>query len=410
MPGGTRRATVVVIGDLGRSPRMLNHARSLAALGWRVTLVGLAGAPLPVDLECHPLVDVRFLTGLAETEPDGADPKAPRGMASRGMELGWQLIRHLPPRTPADVVLVQNPPGIPTLPVGWILSRIGRARLIVDWHNLTSAMLALTRGPADPLVAAVRKVEAWVGRHADANLFVSTAMADRLGREWALSGHVLRDRPSAAFRSLGAGERSSMRQQLLAEFALEGHERDWVIVLSPTSWTADEDFDLLLDAVAIAERRMSGRAASRRLLMLASGRGKLRASFERRSAILGLETIAVRTTWFDPAVYPLAVAAVDAGLSLHRSSSGLDLPMKVVDFLGASVPVIALDFGPCLAEAVRDHWNGLTFTSAETLAGILGEVTAQSSDTLASLLPGAADSGSTRWEESWSAVVPTLLE
>ena len=37
---------VVVLGDLGRSPRMLYHAGSLAARDWTVSLVGYEGAQL----------------------------------------------------------------------------------------------------------------------------------------------------------------------------------------------------------------------------------------------------------------------------------------------------------------------------------------------------------------------------
>lgn len=40
----------------------------------------------------------------------------------------------------------------------------------------------------------------------------------------------------------------------------------------------------------------------------------------------------------------IGLGSVDVGISLHQSSSGLDLPMKVVDMLGADLPVIGRDF------------------------------------------------------------------
>lgn len=39
----TNRVCVLVLGDIGRSPRMQNHALSLAEAGYLVDLVGLAG-------------------------------------------------------------------------------------------------------------------------------------------------------------------------------------------------------------------------------------------------------------------------------------------------------------------------------------------------------------------------------
>ena len=59
---GRINATVVVLGDLGRSPRMQYHARSLADLGAEVDLVGYAGSDLPESIARHPKIMRSFET------------------------------------------------------------------------------------------------------------------------------------------------------------------------------------------------------------------------------------------------------------------------------------------------------------------------------------------------------------
>ena len=115
-------------------------------------------------------------------------------------------------------------------------------------------------------------------------------------------------------------------------------------------------------------RGRSGRRSFPPLLILITGRGPLRGHYEAQIARLVLRRIHLRTLWLTAEDYPLLLGAADIGLCLHRSSSGLDLPMKLADMFGSGLPVCALDYGPCLAEQVQHGINGLLFSTSAQLA------------------------------------------
>ena len=54
-----KRAAVIVLGDLGRSPRMCNHAISLADEGWAVDLIGYAESTPSQRVLQHPNIRIR---------------------------------------------------------------------------------------------------------------------------------------------------------------------------------------------------------------------------------------------------------------------------------------------------------------------------------------------------------------
>jgi beta-1,4-mannosyltransferase len=69
------------------------------------------------------------------------------------------------------------------------------------------------------------------------------------------------------------------------------------------------------------------------------------------------------------------------------------------------VPVLALDYGACLAERVRHGDNGLLFSTAEQLADIvfdLFEDFPADQKRLERLRAGARKSSRPTWEEGWA--------
>jgi beta-1,4-mannosyltransferase len=231
------------------------------------------------------------------------------------------------------------------------------------------------------------------------------------------NARVLYDRPAAAFVPVERSDRERYRQALFGRLSVPAPTAGFVVC--PTSWTEDEDFDVIIEAVTRLEQRVrawEGAGRGRRfpdLVILVTGDGDRRAEFERRFAGLQARRIHLRARWLEPEDYPRVVGSADLGLCLHRSSSGLDIPMKIADLFGAGVPVLALDYGACLAERVRHGDNGLLFSTAEQLADVLFdlfEAFPADQKALERLRAGARKSARPTWEEGWAREArPVLL-
>ncbi|KAJ2353587.1 mannosyltransferase [Coemansia sp. RSA 2618] len=146
-----------------------------------------------------------------------------------------------------------------------------------------------------------------------------------------------------------------------------------MLIVSSTSWTADEDFSIMLEALELYDAKVASQDAGGSdcamlppLAVLITGKGPLREHYEQAISKMQLRQVRIATAWLSAEDYPLLLGSADLGISLHTSSSGLDLPMKVVDMLGCGTPVCAYRF-PCIHELVTDA-NGLVFDDAEELA------------------------------------------
>ncbi|RZS04375.1 hypothetical protein BHM03_00034702 [Ensete ventricosum] len=104
-----------------------------------------------------------------------------------------------------------------------------------------------------------------------------------------------------------------------------------------------------------------------RLLFVITGKGPEKRKYEEQIKKLKLRRVAFRTMWLSAEDYPLLLGSADLGVSLHTSSSGLDLPMKVVDMFGCGLPVCAASYS-CIKELIKVEKNGLLFSSPSELA------------------------------------------
>jgi beta-1,4-mannosyltransferase len=377
---------------------MQYHALALASSGRRVVLLGYRGAPPDREVLEHPSIRVDLLpTPWRQRAPRAL--YLPASLADVAAQTGLLLRRLV--ATGAGELLVQTPPAIPTLAVARLAARLLGARLIVDWHNFGADLLGLKLGRGHPAVRAAAAFERVAGAGAGAHLCVSEAMRVELRRRYALEATVLRDRPARRAPRPSPAERAA----LFARLGVEATAGARVVVTS-SSWSLDEDFALLLDALARCD------AATRTpLLFLVTGTGPLRAAWEREVARLALSRVSVRTLWVESEDYPRLLAAADVGVSLHRSASGVDLPMKIADMFGAGLPVCALAYGPVIEELVRPGENGLLFEDAATLATQIVELAGgpEGDGRLEELRRGVARRAALGWIEGWRTEAAPLF-
>ncbi|KAF2402624.1 hypothetical protein EJ06DRAFT_536970 [Trichodelitschia bisporula] len=405
---------VVVLGDIGRSPRMQYHALSLAKNLVNVELIGYQ------ESDIHPkLLQSRFV----KIVPLVAAPRwlqtsnkllflllAPIKVVWQIVALYWVLAYRC---DPAEWMLVQNPPSIPTLAVADIICYFRNTKLIIDWHNFGYSILGLKLGANHRLVAIAKAYERICARPAFAHLTVTDAMSRVLKRDFGLKALTLHDRPADHFKVLTLREREAVVRRLpqTKEFADEILQRRRFILVSPTSWTPDEDFMILLEALVVHSARVRGYVmGAPRLLVIITGKGPQKQYYEKVIKDLEpqLEHVHIETAWLSMEDYAALLGAADLGISLHTSSSGVDLPMKVVDMFGAGLPVAGWSEYESWPELVTEGVNGVGFNSAESLADKLRELLV--TGRVVPLREGASWEGKKRrWEDEWNPVMGRLL-
>ncbi|EMS57946.1 Chitobiosyldiphosphodolichol beta-mannosyltransferase [Triticum urartu] len=375
--GRRKRAAVVVLGDIGRSPRMQYHSLSLAS-----QLTSRLYLQKPVQLS-----GVSKISGALALLLKAA---------IQFIMLIWFLCFKIPR---LDVFIVQNymksmsdhchcqqnPPSVPTLAAVKLVSWLRGAKFIVDWHNFGYTLLGLSHGRSHVIVKIYFWFEKHFGRMTDGAFCVTKAMQHELSQNWGIK-------------------------------------------------TPDEDFSILLEAALMYDRRVAATLGEEdsmdegklwidikngkqfdypRLLFIITGKGPDRKKYEEQIKRLKLRRVAFRTMWLASEDYPLLLGSADLGVSLHTSSSGLDLPMKVVDMFGCGLPVCAASFS-CIEELVKVNRNGLLFSTSSELADelmMLFKGFPEECDTLKSLKDGALSTGSSsKWSTEWETNALPLVK
>lgn len=414
---------ILVLGDIGRSPRMQYHAISVAKHGRKVDIIAYKETSRHPDLIGNERVSMYALAPQPEWIAWGTLPFF-LNVPCKVIQQFWTLFYAMMWATPAaQWIIIQNPPSIPTFHVALFVSLVRGSKVVIDWHNYGHTILA-QKSLYAVFVPFYKWYEIILGKFlGNANLAVTDAMARELrGRRFNLRSPVytLHDRPAELFQPVDSVE---ARQEFLgrlpetkphAKNILDGNMR---LIVSSTSWTPDEDFSILLEAL-VSYANPSEEDASREppspILAIITGKGPEKQKYldliQQIQDNGRLPGIKVLTAWLSNRDYATLLACADLGISLHKSSSGVDLPMKVVDMFGAGLPVAAYSAFESFGELVKERQNGCGFETASQLRDILQRLFSQQGQKeLASLKKGAIEEGSLRWNEEWDRVMTGLI-
>ena len=290
---------------------------------------------------------------------------------------------------------------------------------MIDWHNFGYSILALKLGPSHPLVKLSQYYENLFCRNAYAHFTVTDAMSRVLQSSFKLgpsNTFPLHDRPASQFQVLSLEEAAEFLVRCpdttdTAEAIVEHKTR---LLVSSTSWTADEDFGILMRALQIySEKATTTHPQLPEILAVITGKGPLREQYMQNIRQLEregkLEMVKIRTTWLEFGDYAKLLASADLGVSLHTSSSGVDLPMKVVDMFGAGIPVLGYSDFEAWPELVKERINGLGFKTNQEMAEKLIYLFEPDHGLLDSLRNGARNESSRRWDQEWEPVAGRLF-
>lgn len=177
-------AAILVLGDLNRSPRMLNHCKAISETINsidQVSLIGFQGGDLRSDISNDPKIKVFYIP----EKMNNYIKKLPRVLFAVSaliriilqIILLFYILLFKIPRP--NFLIIQNPPGIPAIYICAIVCFIRNTTFIIDWHNYGYTILKVNKRNI-LLVEVAKFYEKLYGQSSHLNFCVSEAMQKHL--------------------------------------------------------------------------------------------------------------------------------------------------------------------------------------------------------------------------------------
>ena len=339
---------VIVLGDIARSPRMLNHVSCLLDQGYKVKLIGYTDSLIPERISNHPNLAISSLRSKALSSIKILSGKlfivyAFIRILAESLQLFFILLKNYK----SKIFLIQNPPSMPVFAIAYAVSCICNTKVVVDWHNYAWSLLKIARR-GNIIVKSASFYEWIFGKLVDKGFCVSENMRKDLLSK-GITATTLYDRPFP---------RPSSQKNMKKALSIP---EDFFFIVSSTSWTIDEDFSIVINALDILSNKPL------KIFLVITGKGPLQNHYKDLIKTKQWKNIRIEMAWLETEDYPEVLKQADLGICLHVSSSGVDLPMKIVDMQEAELPALAFKY-LTIHEFVKEGINGELFQDSEELA------------------------------------------
>ncbi|CAK9301959.1 unnamed protein product [Gordionus sp. m RMFG-2023] len=442
-----KKACVIVLGEISQSPRMQFHALSLAEIGYHVDFICHAKSSPYKEISNNSLIHVYSLRRFPNLELNLFY------VILLILNFLWTIVNVfiiLSKIKNPDIIFIQNPPAIFVLPIIKLYTKFywKHCKIILDWHNYGHTIFALKYPTHLYLYKLYKCLEIKMGLWTDYNLCVSNALKMDLIENYNINAKILYDFPQMFFSApISIEDKHTLFLKLFPidlihkssnvsnisvtetlftfqtvkedESIITEYKRDRpALIISSSSWTEDEDFSYLIHAMDMYELKLksvqtnvpSSSNSYPMIVCVLTGRGPLREYYESMITNKNYEFITFRFIWLDSSDYLTLLTSSDLGVCLHNSSSGLDLPMKILDMYGCNLPVLAYYY-PTILELVTPGENGMLFTNKEDLFVQLTDLLRgfPNASTKLKWLKKYIESNKTYWADNWNEVVIPLL-
>lgn len=390
-----KKVCIVVIGPLVRSPRMMFHIKAFLLSGFDVEIISQASDR---DLEelnkkYEKVIKDEYLSNSEDDDIENkptfnfhileSEKYKKQSYVVKAISQTLTLLKMIWSVRSCDYVLMQNPPSIPVLPMLIISKLIFSWKVIIDWHNFGYSIFLL-KGESKKiklLAYLYQKLEFCFGKYADYQIVVTEKMGKDLIQRWELKKDaekitVVYDYPDEQFQPIK--DKVSRRLELIKNIPdIEDIKKDiditkYVIGVTSTSFTPDEDLQLLLDAIKVLDNRLEN--INKKFMLIITGKGPMKNEFIQLFNAENFKNIEYRFYYLKLEDYPRLLSLCDFGISLHQSSSSLDLPMKVWDMMGCGLPCIAYSYPTLCEELVAVGETGMVFENKKELVECLEEM------------------------------------